>query len=151
MKRFRFRLESVRALRALAERSARERFGAAQQRLASALADLRAAEARRLAVAEALAASRSGSFRPADQIGGLVALQAAQEAERESGRRHSEAETASKRAREEWLAARRKLQVIERLEERARRAHREAAEKAEQVLMDELASLAAARLSPRHA
>lgn len=151
MKRFRFRLESVRALRALAERSARERFGAAQQRLAAALSELRAAEERRLALADALAASRSGSFRPADQVGGLLALQAAQQAEREAGRRHAEAQAASQRAREEWLAARRKLQVIERLEERARRAHRDAAEKAEQTLLDELASLAAARQPPRHA
>lgn len=151
MKRFRFRLESVRALRALAERSARERFGAAQQRLAAVLAELRAAEDRRLALAEALAASRSGSFRPADQVGGLLALQSAESVEREAGRRHSEARVAAGRAREEWLAARRKLQVIERLEERARRAHREAAEKTEQALLDELASLAAARPSTRHA
>lgn len=151
MKRFRFRLESVLGIRALAERSARERFGAAQQRLAAALAELRAAEAARLALADALAASRSGSFRPSDQVGGLLALQASQQAERDAGRRHTEAQGASQRAREEWLLARRKLQVIERLEERARRAHRDAADKAEQALLDELASLAAARTSPRHA
>ncbi len=151
MKRFRFRLEAVRGLRALAERSARERFGAAQRRVAAALADLRAAEERRLRLAEALATSRGGTFRPADQVGGLLALQEAERAERESAKRHAEARLAGERAREEWLAARRRLQVVERLEERARHAHREAAEKAEQAMLDELASLAAARTSPRPA
>lgn len=151
MKRFRFRLEAVLGLRALAERAARERFGAAQQRLAAALAELRAAEQRRLALAEALAGSRAGSFRPAEQVGGLLALQEAERVERDSAKRHAEARLASDRAREEWLAARRRLQVVERLEERARRAHREAADKAEQALLDELASLAAARTSPRSA
>ncbi len=151
MKRFRFRLEAGLGLRALAERSARERFGAAQQRLAAALAELRAAETRRLQLAEALAASRGGVFRPADQVGGLLALQEAERAERESAKRHAESLAASTRAREEWLAARRRLQVVEKLEERARRAHREAADKAEQAMLDELASLAAARPSPRSA
>jgi len=151
MKRFRFRLEAVLGLRALAERSARERFGAAQRRLADALADLRAAEQRRLDLADALAGSRSGSFRPADQVGGLLALQEAERGERDAAKRHAEARLAGERAREEWLAARRRLQVVERLQDRARRAHREAADKAEQALLDELASLAAARTSPRSA
>lgn len=149
MKRFRFRLESVRGLRALAERAARERFGAAQRRVSAALAALRAAEEVRAALTEALAASRAGSFRPADQVGGLIALRTAERAGQEAARRHAEATTASDRAREEWLVARRRLQVVERLEERARQAHREAAEKAEQAALDELASLAAARLLPR--
>lgn len=149
MKRFRFRLESVLALRSLAERSGRERFGAAQQRLAAALAALRAAEARRLGLAEALAASREGaSFRPAEQAAGLAALRDAERDIQEAARRHAEAAAAAAKAREEWLAARRRLQVVEKLEERARRAHREAAEKAEQALLDELASLAAARSTP---
>lgn len=151
MKRFRFRLESVLALRSLAERSGRERFGAAQQLLAAALAALRAAEARRLALAEALSASRQGSsFRPAEQAAGLAALRSAELEIEAAARRHAEAVAASAKAREEWLAARRRLQVVERLEERARRAHREASDKAEQALLDELASLAAARsnLSP---
>lgn len=151
MKRFRFRLESVRALRALAERSARERFGLAQQRLAAAAAALRAAELRRVELAEALSAARAGCFRPGEQTAGLFALGLARQAELDAARLRDEATAARDLAREEWLAHRRRLQVIERLEERARLAHREAMEKAEQATLDELSSLAAARLAPRHA
>lgn len=151
MKRFRFRLESVLALRALAERAARERFGAARRRAAEALDSLQAAVRERIALAEGLAAARGASFRPSEQAAGLVALAQAGRAEQEAGRRHAEALAAAERVREEWLAARRRLQVVERLQERARRAHREAAEKSEQALLDELASLAAARTSLRHA
>ena len=151
MKRFRFRLESILGLRAVAERAAFERFAASRRQLASIAAELHAAEARRDALAEALAASRAGSFRPSMQAAGHLALQDAERAGKEAARRHTEALAASERAREEWLVARRRLGVIERLGERARRIHREAAEKAEQALLDELASIAAARSSLRSA
>ncbi len=150
MKRFRFRLESVLALRALAERAARERFAAAQRQALAALQALHGATQGRIALAEALAAARGACFRPAEQAGGLLALRAAERMEQEAATRHAEAASAADRAREEWLVARRALQVVERLQERARRVHREAVEKAEQSLLDELASLAAARSSPRH-
>jgi flagellar export protein FliJ len=146
MKRFRFRLETVRSLRAIAERAARERFVLAQGRLAAALATARAAEQRRLAVAEALAGSRTGCFLPSAQVGGLAALGQAERDAREAERLHQEAVVDSARVREEWLAARRRLQAVERLEERARRAHCEFMEKTEQAQLDEIATIAAARL-----
>ena len=148
MKRFRFRLESVRAIRALAERSARERFGLAQQHLAATEAALRAAQLRRVELAEAINAARSGCFRPGEQSSSLSALTLARQAELDATRRRDEATTARERAREDWLAHRRRLQVIERLEEHARLAHREALDKAEQATLDELSSIAAARPSP---
>jgi flagellar export protein FliJ len=51
-------------------------------------------------------------------------------------------------AREGWLNARRALQVMQKLEERARLAHRDASDKAEQTLLDEIASMTLARLGP---
>jgi flagellar export protein FliJ len=145
MKRFRFRLDPILALRALAERSARERLGVAQHALGAAEDLARLAEERRVAVAEALAAARATTFRPAEQAGGLHALATAGRVAQEAARRRDEAAAARDRARPAWGAARRDLQALERLEQRARLAHREAAEKSEQALLDELASLAAAR------
>ena len=46
------------------------------------------------------------------------------------------------------LSARRALQVMQKLEERARLAHRDATDKAEQTLLDEIASMTLARLGP---
>ncbi len=148
MKRFRFRLESVRALRDLAERAARERLGVAQQKVAAAADSLRATELRRAEMAEALAGTRSGSFRPSEQIAGMEALRSIERAEVEARRVLTEAQAACDRVREEWLESRRRLKVIEKLEERARLAHREAAEKSEQAILDELASLATTRVAP---
>lgn len=148
MKRFRFRLESVRALRDVAERRARERFGLAQQKVAQAQQALATASRWREDVSTALTGALDGRFRPAEQASGLAALRQAERAEAEATRVFNEAGVARDRAREEWLSARRRLQVMQRLEERARQAHREAADKAEQSLLDELAGIAAARINP---
>ncbi|MFA6286547.1 MAG: flagellar FliJ family protein [Opitutaceae bacterium] len=148
MKRFRFRLESVRTIRDLAERRARERFGLAQQKVAEAEEALRLAAFRRSELADALAGARTGCFRPGEQIGGMAALRLAEQAETQARRLLLEAGAARDRSREEWLVARRQLKIIERLEERARLVHREASEKAEQNILDELACLAAARTAP---
>jgi flagellar export protein FliJ len=148
MKRFRFRLEAVRAIRDLAERAARERFGVAQQKVAAAADALRATELRRAELTEALAGTRAGSFRPGEQIGGMAALRTLERAEVEARRVLAETQAACERVREQWLEARRGLKVIEKLEARARLSHRDAAEKAEQALLDELASLATTRVAP---
>lgn len=148
MKRFRFRLEAVLSIRDLAERRARERFGLSQQKVTDAAQALLLARHRRAELGESLANARTGCFRAADQAGGMAALRAAERGEIDATRLLVEAEIARDRVREEWLFARRRLQVIERLEERARQAHREAADKAEQNLLDELGSMAAARVAP---
>lgn len=150
MKRFRFRLESVRALRALAETAARERFGAAQMRLAAAREAFRLATKRRMRLAEEINAARASAFRPSEQTAALAALGTARLAEHDAARAEAGAVSVVETARGEWLAARRRLQVVQRLEERARRAHQEAADRAEQAQLDELAALAAARLSSAH-
>jgi flagellar export protein FliJ len=147
MKRFRFRLESVRALRDVAERAAREQFGVAQQKLAAAEEAARAAAAARVALSEALAGARTGTFRPGEQVAGLQWLQQATRTEADAVRETAAARTVRDRAREDWLAARRRLQVMQKLEERARLHHRTEADKAEQTLLDELASLSRSRFA----
>ncbi len=148
MKRFRFRLESVRTLRELAERKAREQFGLAQQKVTEAAESLHLAKVRRSELISSLAGTRTGRFRPADQVGGMAALRVAEKQEIEAERVLAETEKNRDRVREDWLLARRGLQIIQKLEERARFAHRDAADKAEQSLLDELGSMAAARLAP---
>lgn len=148
MKRFRFRLEAVRTLREVAERAQREAFGAAQQRLATAEAAVQAAATARRELFDRVAGTRSGVFRPSEQTAGLEALRQAAQQEAAAEKVRQEAASAREKARETWLEARRALQIIERLEEKARAAHREAADKAEQSLLDELASIGAARATP---
>ena len=148
MKRFRFRLEAVRTLREVAERGQREAFGAAQQRYATAEAAVQAAATARRELLDHVAGTRSGVFRPSEQTAGLEALRQAAHREAAAEKDRQEAATARDQARETWLEARRALQIIERLEEKARAEHREAADKAEQSLLDELASIGAARATP---
>jgi flagellar FliJ protein len=148
MKRFRFRLESVRSLREVAERKAREGFGQAQQQVMLGEQAVQAAELRRNDLTSALNGARAGSFRPSEQVAGMAALVQAGREVAEAQRRLGELEVARDRAREGWLAARRALQVMQKLEERARLAHRDANDKAEQTLLDEIASMTLARLGP---
>jgi flagellar export protein FliJ len=148
MKRFRFRLESVRALRDVAEGKAREAFGQAQQQVVVAQQAVQAAEQRRTDLNAALAGARAGTFRPSEQVAGLAALRQAEQEIIAANRRLTEVEAARDWARGVWLTARRALQVMQKLEERARLVHREANDKAEQSLLDELASNSIARLTP---
>lgn len=148
MKRFRFRLESVRALREVAEGKARESFGHAQQQVTAAQEAVSAAEHVRAELNDALTGARAGSFRPSEQVAGLAALSQAGLQVAEAVRLLGLAETARDQAREGWLLARRALQVMQKLEQRARLAHREATDKAEQNLLDEIASMTIARLAP---
>jgi len=148
MKRFRFRLESIRNLRDVAERKAREGFGLAQQQVLLAQQAVEAAEVRRSELNAAISSARAGSFRPSEQVSGLAALVQADREVAEAGRKLGEVEKARDLAREGWLTARRALQVMQKLEERARLAHREASDKAEQTLLDEIASMTLARLGP---
>jgi len=145
MKRFRFRLEAVRTLREVAERGQREAFGVAQQRLAAAELAAQAAATARRELFERVAGTRTGVFFPSEQTAGLEALRRAEKRETDAARVVKEAAEARDQARERWLEARRALQVMERLEEKARAEHREAADKAEQTVLDELASISALR------
>jgi flagellar export protein FliJ len=148
MKRFRFRLESIRALRDVAERKAREGFGLAQQQVRLGQQTLEATEARRSELNAAITSARSGNFRPSEQVAGLAALGQADREVAEARRKLGELEKARDLAREGWLTARRALQVMQKLEERARLAHREACDKAEQTLLDDIASMTLARQGP---
>ena len=139
MKRFRFPLQPVAVLRAHREARAREAFSAAKH--AYLLTDQAlAATRRRVAEFEAeLAAGRSGRFSAAAEAGSLVVhrRECAAEAEAERAVVLARAEMQTRRA--DYLEAHLKLEVVKRLEEKARGSHRLTLNREEQAEFDDFA------------
>jgi flagellar FliJ protein len=140
MKRFRFPLRPVAVLRAHHELRAREAFAAAVHVYVQAEADLAAARAR-VAQGEAdLFASRH------DRFDAAVAAQAFAAYRREcAAETAAERDMIAKRAemnlrRADYLEAHRQLEVVKRLEDKARAAHRLDAMREEQIDLDDFAS-----------
>lgn len=138
MKRFRFPLQPVVVLRGHHEARAREAFGAAVQRHAAAQDEFRRLGVRMRALEAALASSRATRFRAAD-AGQLLAdygRECAAEAEAERG--VAKARIEMQKARLEYIEAHRQLEIVNRLEAKAREAHRLENNRAEQADLDEL-------------
>lgn len=140
MKRFRFSLQPVAVLRAHRELKAREAFGAAVQAFVEAEDALAKVRARVATFEAALSAGRSGSFSAAYEANALVAYRQEREAELASERKVTAAQAAMQERRIEYLDAHRRLEVVKRLEEKARTAHRAAVGREEQAEFDEFAS-----------
>lgn len=139
MKKFRFPLQPVAVLRAHREQRAREAFAAAVR--AAATAENRLA-ATRLRVAEfelALAAGRSGTFSARDQAQALAAYRAECAVEAEAEKLTREAQAASQQRRAEYIEAHRRVEIVKRLEDKARTEHRQAANREEQAEFDDFA------------
>jgi flagellar export protein FliJ len=145
MKRFRFHLESVKTVRNLGEQRAREIFAAELRNLVTADAFLREARAWRESLADATGGARTQIFRSGEQTAAIEALATAVVAEKNAEKRRDLADAALAEARTRWLGCRRELEVIHRIEARAREQHRDEAEKAEQAILDEHATLNHAR------
>ena len=139
MKRFRFPLRPVSVLRAHREARAREAFAAALHRHATAQDDLRRIGVRMRALEAALFNDREKNFRPAEAALLLADYRRECAAESESERLVIVARDAAQKARLEYLEAHRQLEVVNRLEEKAKTAHRLENNKAEQSELDELA------------
>lgn len=146
MKRFRFPLRPVSVLRAHQELRAREVFAASVHTYVSAEEEL-AAMRRRLAQFEtALFAGRHEAFSAAEEAHNLNGYRRECEATVRAERAMIEAREMMERRRAEYIEAHRKLEVIHRLEAKARTEHRVAANRAEQAEFDEFAGrLARAR------
>ncbi len=146
MKRFRFRLARVLAVRRLAERQARATFLEARARSLAARAEAEAARAEHERGQAFLSASQSSPWLRAGEV---IAQQAAIEALRASlRRRESQAhalEQAAEIAKEAWESARAAVRGLERPEERRGAAHRAELERAEGRALDELTLARGAR------
>lgn len=147
MKRFRFPLKSVATVRTWRERQAREAFAAAIQRLAQADETVQQARRRVAETEKVLRAGRAVTFRAADHAGFLGAYNEQLAGVGRAEQVRQEAKTAVDRARESWQSCRAELRAVGQLELRARQSHRLAEERAEQVALDELASIRTTRLN----
>lgn len=139
MKRFRFPLRPVAILRAHQEMAAREAFAVsvnafvkAEQALALARERLRLLEAE-------VTTGRKGSFSAAAEIRALAAYRRECAAEVEAEKARRAAQEAMQQRRLEYLEAHRKLEVVHRLEEKARQVHRHETMREEQAEFDDFA------------
>lgn len=139
MKRFRFPLQPVAVLRAHREMKAREIFAASVQAFVQAEERLTAMRARVAGIEAQLAAGRQGRFSPSDEAQALAAYRQECTAELASEREATSAREMMQRRRLEYLEAHRQVEVVERLETKAREAHRFDCNREEQADFDEFA------------
>ena len=139
MKRFRFPLRPVAVLRAHREMRAREAFAAAVHGYVKAEEALAATRQRVAQFEAALFAGRQQRFSATDQGQALAAYRRECTAEAESERAMIAARAAMQERRNEYLDAHRKVEVVKRLEEKARGVHRQECNREEQAEFDDFA------------
>ena len=140
MKRFRFPLRPVAVLRAHRELRARESFAAAVHVYVASEAELASVRQRVARFEAALFAGRGTSFNAADEAQSLSAYRRECEAEATAERAMIAARAEMNQRRAAYIEAHRQLEVVKRLEERARTAHRLAGAREEQAEFDDFAS-----------
>ena len=148
MKRFRFPLRPVAVVRAHRESRAREAFATAVHAYVQSEKDLALTRARVARFEAALFAGRSGRFSAAAETHSLAAYRRECVAEAAAERATFAARAAMDQRRAEYLEAHRKLEVVRHLEDKARAAHRVAANREEQAEFDDFAGRRAARKEP---
>lgn len=139
MKRFRFPLRPVAVLRAHHEMRAREAFGASVHAYVRAEEELATARARVAALEAELFAGRRERFSAADEAHSLAAYRRECDVEGGTERAMIAARAAMEQRRTEFLEAHRRVEVVRRLEEKARSQHRLANQKEEQAEFDDRA------------
>jgi flagellar FliJ protein len=144
MKRFRFPLRPVAVLRAHRESRAREAFAAAVHAYVVSEENLAATRARVAQFERTLHHGRQGSFRAAEEAHHLQGYRREAAAEVAAERAMIEARDAMQQRRVEYLEAHRKLEVVRRLEGKARTAHKLETAREEQAEFDDYATRRAA-------
>lgn len=147
MKRFRFSLRPVSVLRAHRESRARELFAAAVRAYVKSEEELARVRARVAEFEAALFAGRRERFTAAGEALSLAAYRRESALEVTAERTVFAARAEMDRRRADYLEAHRKLEMVHRLEEKARLAHRLMANRTEQAEFDDFAGRRAA--SPR--
>jgi len=145
MKRFHFPLRSVETVRSMLEMRAREAFTKALHLFNDAEKQLELVCAQRRKLEEIMLASRNATLRPPDQVAYMRAYQGELLRERETKKKRDDAKAELDKRREEWVASRRDLRVIENLEVNARQAYRREFEREEQKILDDRTNATAGR------
>jgi flagellar protein FliJ len=139
MKRFRFPLHPVAVLRAHRELKAQQAFAAATQAFQKTSDALNVARERVAQFEASLFAGRRERFSAADEAQALAAYRRERAAEADAQRAMLNAQTFMQQRRHDYLEAHRKVEVVKRLEEKARAAHRHEGAKEEQAEFDDFA------------
>lgn len=140
MKRFRFPLRPVAILRSHQEVLAREAFATAVQAFVKAEQHLSATRERMAQLAAELTEGRAQRFSAAAEIRALTAYRNECDAEVEAQKALVAARQAMDARRLEYVEAHRRLEVVNRLEEKARAKHRYETMHEEQAEFDDLAT-----------
>lgn len=145
MKRFRFSLRPVAILRTHQELRAREAFATAVQAFVRSEQALAATRERIQKLAEELNEGRAKSFSVSAEIRSLAAYRRDCLTEKEGERAVVEAKKTMDERRMEYVEAHRRLEVVNRLEEKARETHRYETMHEEQAEFDDFANRRFAR------
>jgi flagellar FliJ protein len=139
MKRFRFPLRPVAVLRAHQELRAREVFAAAVHAYVKSEEELAATKARVAKFEAELFDGRRERFSAAEEAHALGAYKRECAVEAEAERAVTSARAAMQQRRIEYLDAHRKVEIVKRLEEKARAAHQKDVQREEQAEFDDFA------------
>lgn len=145
MKRFRFSLRSVAVVRAHRENRAREQFAAAVHAYVQCEEDLAEVRRRIAEFAASISSSRQGSFDASEQAFVMAGYRRQCEAEIPAERAVIAARAEMEKRRQDYLDAHKDVEVVSKLEQKSRMAHRAAQNREEQVEFDELAGHASSR------
>lgn len=145
MKRFRFPLRPVAVLRAHRELKAREAFALSVNAYVRSEEELNATRRRLVQFEAALFAGRRERFSAAEEANTLAGYRRECAAEAAAEKAMIEAREAMQKRRAEYLEAHRKLEVVKRLETRAKEKHRVETNREEQAEFDDFAGRQAAR------
>jgi flagellar protein FliJ len=148
MKRFRFPLRPVAVLRAHRECRAREAFATAVHHYVESEELLATTRARVAQFGAALCAGRRERFVAAEEAHNLHGYRREIAAEFAAERAMIAARDTMQQRRAEYVEAHRKLEVVQRLEVKARGVHRLATNRGEQAEFDDFATRRAARHEP---
>ena len=145
MKKFRFPLRPVAILREHEQARTREAFAAAVHNFVEAESRLAAKRAERHDLEAVMHDGRRATFKAADEISFWDVYRRLCDEELKTEQAVRDARTAMESSRQKYLEAHKAVKVVEKLEQKARTKHRQAADHEAQVESDELAGLRVAR------
>lgn len=140
MKRFRFPLRPVAILRAHQELKAREVFAGAVQAFMQSERELAETRERLRNLEQSVTAGRAGVFSAADEINTLAAYRRECDGEVAAQKAMGEAKQLMEQRRLEYIEAHRRLEVVKRLEQKARALHHYELSREEQAEFDDYAN-----------
>jgi flagellar FliJ protein len=145
MKKFRFPLRSVSTVRNLLELRAREQFSRTVHACGILEQQLQTRGTRLAELEEIIRTDRLRHFRAADQASFLAAFRDETAQTAALAGEVDKARATMEQARQAWLVSRRDVRVVEKLEQKARAAHRLESERENQAALDDRATALAVR------